>query len=80
MFLSKRYYEKPNIIKFNERMNTYNVEKLKKKRQDLSRKFLKSVLPKANSNNLLYCKLNLFFYLYYFYCTLILNLSKLVLS
>lgn len=64
MFLSKRYYENPNIIKFNERMNTYNVEKLKKKRQDLSRKFLKSVLPKANSNNLLYCKLNLFFFIF----------------
>lgn len=61
MFLPKRYYENPNIIKFNEPMNTYNVEKLKKKCQDLSRKFLKSVLPKANSNNLLYCKLNHFF-------------------
>lgn len=29
IFLSKRYFENPNIIKFNELMNTYNEEKLK---------------------------------------------------
>lgn len=30
MFLSKKYYENPNIIKFNALMNTFNVEKNKR--------------------------------------------------
>lgn len=28
-FLSKRYFENPNIIKFNEQTNTYNEEDVK---------------------------------------------------
>lgn len=39
MFLFKRYYKNPNMIKFNDLMNTYYVEKLKK--NNLSRFIMK---------------------------------------
>lgn len=47
MFLPKRYYENPNIIKFNERMNTYNVEKLKKK----TSRFIKKIFKVCSSKS-----------------------------
>lgn len=45
-FLSKRYFENPNVLKLNELMNTCNEGKLKKNCQDLLKIFLKSALPK----------------------------------
>lgn len=59
-FLSKRYFENPNVIKLNKLMNTCNEEKLKKNCQDLLKIFLKSALPKNKLKNMLYCKLNFF--------------------
>jgi len=47
MFLPKRFYENPSIIKFNELMNTFNVEKLK---ENLSI-FIKKIFKVCSSRN-----------------------------